>query len=470
MILSQDQDTVSVYFTKLKTIWEELSNYRPICNCGKCTCDGVKELNKYYQTEYTMSFLMGLNDSYSQIRGQILLMDPLPQINKVFALISQEENQRKISTQVTPGNDLNGDAAFGFKANTGKGITSQDTYNENARFSNIKEERNLIAHIVIFMGTRLIHVVSCMVIYQVISRNQGKGLNTFPATIRLIKSLQTYRLPSLIMVKTINILELETFCAKPQSKSIPATMSMLSSHLDSSSVTTTPDHDSNGISYAAGICYSISVNPKFLSKDLWIMDSGATRHFNLLSISALRLGSHLTVNFFHDHFVIQDINTKKTIGRGSRKQDLYILDAKNLSSISSNDHFSNNLNSFDLVHYDIWGPYQIPSYTRHGFFVTIVDDCSKFTWLFLLKQKSDATVVISRFFSMFETQFHAKIKVFRSDNAPELAFKDFFAMKGVLHQFSCVERPQQNSVVERKHQHLLIARALYFQSKVPIHL
>jgi hypothetical protein len=40
---------------------------------------------------------MGLDDSYSHIRGQILLNDPLPPINKVFSLIVQEERQKEIS-------------------------------------------------------------------------------------------------------------------------------------------------------------------------------------------------------------------------------------------------------------------------------------------------------------------------------------------------------------------------------------
>ena len=40
---------------------------------------------------------MGLNDSYAQTRAQILMLDPLPPISKVFALVVQEECQRSIT-------------------------------------------------------------------------------------------------------------------------------------------------------------------------------------------------------------------------------------------------------------------------------------------------------------------------------------------------------------------------------------
>lgn len=43
---------------------------------------------------------MGLNDTFSQVRGQILLIDPLPSINKVFSLVLQEERQREISSSI----------------------------------------------------------------------------------------------------------------------------------------------------------------------------------------------------------------------------------------------------------------------------------------------------------------------------------------------------------------------------------
>ena len=70
---------------------------------------------------------------------------------------------------------------------------------------------------------------------------------------------------------------------------------------------------------------------------------------------------------------------------------------------------------------------------------------------------------------MIFTQYNTAIKYVRSDNAPKLEFYDFFRSKGIVSFHSCVETPKQNSVVERKHQHILkVARALLFQSNVPL--
>lgn len=119
--------------------------------------------------------------------------------------------------------------------------------------------------------------------------------------------------------------------------------------------------------------------------------------------------------------------------------------------------------AFDLIHCDTWGLYHTPTCAGHTFFLTLVDDCTRFTWVFLMKHKSETKTIVPKFFSLVETQFNKVINKFRSDNALELRFADFFSSKGVIHQFSCVERPEQNYVVERKHQHLLnAARALYF--------
>ncbi|WP_420914574.1 integrase catalytic domain-containing protein [Candidatus Phytoplasma australasiaticum] len=124
---------------------------------------------------------------------------------------------------------------------------------------------------------------------------------------------------------------------------------------------------------------------------------------------------------------------------------------------------------FELVHYDTWGPYQIPTHSGYRYFLTIVDDYTRYTWTYLMKNKLDALTVVPRFFAYVDTQFGTPIKCFRFDNAPELSFTEFFSSRGVLHQFSYDECPEQNSVVERKHQHLLnLARALMFQSRIPL--
>ena len=64
-----------------------------------------------------------------------------------------------------------------------------------------------------------------------------------------------------------------------------------------------------------------------------------------------------------------------------------------------------------------------------------------------------------------QTQFETTIKIIRSDNGTDFFMTNFFVNKGIVHQTSYVNTPQQNSIVERKHGHLLnVARALMTQS------
>lgn len=70
---------------------------------------------------------------------------------------------------------------------------------------------------------------------------------------------------------------------------------------------------------------------------------------------------------------------------------------------------------------------------------------------------------------MFENQYGVKVKGVRADNAPELRFTELYQKKGIEAFHSCLEIPEQNSVVERKHQHILnFARSSLFQSQVPL--
>ena len=72
------------------------------------------------------------------------------------------------------------------------------------------------------------------------------------------------------------------------------------------------------------------------------------------------------------------------------------------------------------------------------------------------------------FVVFIQTQFETTIKVIRSDNEIEFFMTNFFINKGIIHQTSHVNTRQKNSIVERKHDHLLnIARALMIQSHLP---
>ena len=158
---------------------------------------------------------------------------------------------------------------------------------------------------------------------------------------------------------------------------------MLTTHLTTSSTSSSTSSISPSTSYSTGICLSLSLQQKFAFEQFWILDFGASRHicsfplafsslrpiestnvtlpnsitipvlfsgdvkstaditlrdvlfvprfhFNLILVSALNQSTPLMLIFFPTHFTIQELPTKRMIGRGERVEGLYIFDTKNV--------------------------------------------------------------------------------------------------------------------------------------------
>ena len=80
---------------------------------------------------------------------------------------------------------------------------------------------------------------------------------------------------------------------------------------------------------------------------------------------------------------------------------------------------------FDIVHSDIWGPSRISTTLGFQYFVTFIDDYSRCTWLFLMKNHFDLFPIFQKFYVEIHNQFGVRIKILRSDNAREYLSSSF---------------------------------------------
>lgn len=248
--------------------------------------------------------------------------------------------------------------------------------------------------------------------------------------------------------------------------------------------------------------------------------------FNLLSVTRLTKDLSCSISFFPNFCTLQDFYSGKVIGIGREHNGLYMLKdevpaviggtikpdnhidlwhirlghpslkamqhilslkdhtdvrrhnncqtcplAKQCRSVFPESH-SKSTKCFQLMHVDVWGPYRTPTYDKKQYFVTIIDDFSRFTWVCLIQCKTEVHIILKDFLIMVNTQFGVKVQTLRSDNGTEffnIKCSNLLSSLGIVHQSSCAYTPQQNGVVKRKHGHIMnIARALRFHSGMSI--
>lgn len=95
--ITQGKSSVTEFFTKLSGVWEELNNYNPIpyCECDQCLCDVNMKLELQSEKAKVFKFLMGLNETFEVVRGQLILADPTPTMDRSYSMVLQEEKQKQ---------------------------------------------------------------------------------------------------------------------------------------------------------------------------------------------------------------------------------------------------------------------------------------------------------------------------------------------------------------------------------------
>ncbi|KAJ9546343.1 hypothetical protein OSB04_018886 [Centaurea solstitialis] len=133
------------------------------------------------------------------------------------------------------------------------------------------------------------------------------------------------------------------------------------------------------------------------------------------------------------------------------KQTRASFKSKQISSISS---------PLQLLHIDLFGPVNVQSIAGKKYTLVIVDEYSRYTWVFFLRSMSDAPEEIILFVRKMERLNNLTVRSIRSDHRTEFknsTLETFFDQKGISQNFSSVRTPQQNGVAERQNRTLIEA-------------
>lgn len=143
-----------------------------------------------------------------------------------------------------------------------------------------------------------------------------------------------------------------------------------------------------------------------------------------------------------------------------------------------------------LIHTDLCGPMSNVTPGGKKFFMTLIDDHSRYVVMYLLSDKSEAKQHIMSFVRLVENQFGRKPQIIRSDRGGEFVNKElesFYRKEGIQMQLTAGYAPQQNGVAERRNRYLqemavcmlldagldkrywgeAIAAAAYIQNRLP---
>ena len=125
----------------------------------------------------------------------------------------------------------------------------------------------------------------------------------------------------------------------------------------------------------------------------------------------------------------------------------------------------------EIVHSDLCGPMETPSFCGSHYILTFIDDYTRKTWVYFLKQKSEVFEQFYHYKALVEKKIGHYIKVLRIDRGGEYISKDFLRFcreHGIHKKFTATYTPQQNDVAERENRTIMdMARSMLKAKHLP---
>ncbi|KAL0408068.1 UNVERIFIED_CONTAM: hypothetical protein Sradi_1741200 [Sesamum radiatum] len=328
--------SVVEYLSKLWMIWDELDVLMPTpqCTC-ECTCGAFKAAADQAVFTRLIQFLMGLSETFDHLHDQLLVMDPVPSVNKAYSMILRVEKQREVNMEGTESVDI---AAMQVRTGGHTRDTcfklhgTPDWYKHllekkkkkggNIRGYNVQtEEHQNSLHRTPKQEVLLQELIRLM---------KGEGQQTqmqedplqvnfahldgFAGNISAFTSLDNGFLDTWI----VDTGATNHMCAHK---------SLLQSILTPSNPTCV--HLPDGITQSVTHTGTIHLHPTLTLKDVLYVPEFK---YNLLSVSTLCLHTSIEVKFHSSHCLFEDQRTKTIIAVGKLYQHLYVLDKTSFAS------------------------------------------------------------------------------------------------------------------------------------------
>ncbi|XP_071719480.1 uncharacterized protein [Rutidosis leptorrhynchoides] len=419
------------------------------------------------QRKRLMQFLMGLDECYSNVRGQILLMQPLPITAKTYGMVRQEEKQRESfmpkSTTITSAalstysrHPLHGkfpvqNKTYSTSTQPAKKVNmvmENENYNNTdlaveARMDQLQNQLNQV--LIMFQATQQNSENDAWIV-------DSGATDHVSTSLSYMHNIQTYDTPILVTLPNGHNTSVTTY------GSVTINLNIIL-------------HEDHNKQIAHG---TLSNGVYIITQDKSTHNSSINHTFttssNTNDESSLwhsRLG-HPSI---HVMKCVKDIPSVIKCNNTISTCTICPLSKQNALPFPISSSHAKSL--FALIHIDVWGPHKYCTMNNCRYFLTIMDDHSRATWTYIIPNKHHVTTQIKTFYAYILNQFSISIKTIRTDNGTEFineSLTTFFNQHGITHQTSCPYTPQQNARVERKHRQLLeVARALRFQSHIPIH-